>query len=385
MLYQAILNKRLGIGVLATAVVMCSLGHWVTAEEIRQVLAGRPESQQTLIGGYEIVTVGGVDVVRDPTGVVSYFNNSTGVRTCSSGWNKPTHMHTSLLGGVHVEFSHPGLYQFYYLLEPWYGTFAGLEGAQIIVLKDLDMDEIEPVYVEVRHHRIHIYRDHPYHPGTTFYIPEAGSYTIGFGPYNGTLLPSSLLHSGNLPNSTSIRFNLQSLDPIQNDGYQLRSFVDLSVEIDRQGGYKVRPIVKGRDFMPQGSPDENYVIALGQIKGIGDATIERLVEQYEYAGKAGYSNAHPFGKELLYAESKLFDLETVFTNADYAWNDKDIKQVTAVKTALYLWQLKGRTPQSLKAINDILARQDYGLIFNEIRALLKESFPIRFSDFQTVR
>ena len=141
------------------------------------------------IGGYDVVTIGGVDVLKDPkTGVISYYNSATGVHTCATGWNSIKDH--SFIGGVTVQFEQAGFYEFEYMLEPWIGEFAHLEGVQIVLIKDLNLDQKSEVDAdEVRRLSYSYDSDQK----LLFNIPEPGMYTIGFGPYDGTLLPKSVI------------------------------------------------------------------------------------------------------------------------------------------------------------------------------------------------
>ena len=282
------------------------------------------------LGGYDVVTIGGVDVLKDPaSGIISYYNSATGVHTCSTGWNSIKD--NSFVGGVTVDFEKAGFYEFEYMLEPWTGKFAHLEGAQILLIKDLDLDRENQIDTDKV---LRLSYSYDSDQKLLFNIPEPGTYTIGFGPYDGTLLPKSIVEKTGHPNSASIRFRLSRFadeKTLEDAGYQFGKFVDLSIyKPEAATKYMISPVVKGYDFIAK-NLDPNYAAAINEVPGLDTDRVEWILEEYVRANQAGYSNVHPFGKDLGYAEKQLTELRSALTAGDYEWNDIKIKEMTAAK------------------------------------------------------
>jgi len=289
----------------------------------------------------------------------------------------------SLIGGVNVHVEQPGTYQFEYMLEPLSGKFAHLEGAQIIVIKGLDLDKENEVGTDQVRHLTYSYAGVK---AFEFNIPEPGSYTIGFGPYEGTLLPESIVRSDDDANAVGIRFKLKRFSDaktLEDSGYRFDRFVDLLLEKKGGGGeYLVHPIVKEYDFMSQG-PGATFSMALDDIPGIRMETKKWILSEYQLAAQAGHSNVHPFGKELQYAKHQLSNVRAVLTNDNYKWNNSELKDVSAARIGLYLWQLAGKKNELLKEINGLLARENYAQLLDKLEVTMEEILPDWFPEFQT--
>ena len=336
------------------------------------------------IGGYEVVDIGGVDVLKNvESGVITYYNSGMGVVACSTGWKDSDKLDESLIGGVNVYFDRPGFYQFEYMLEPLSGKFVHLEGAQIIVIKGLDLEKQSQVTVDRVRHLTYSYDSDQ---ELVFNIPESGYYIIGFGPYEGTLLPESIVRTKEESNAVAIRFMLKRFadaKTLEETGYQFDKFVDLSFKKNADGKiYSIYPIVKGYDFMSQG-PDETFGVALDEIPDILPETKDWILGEYQLAAKSGYSNVHPFGKDLEYAKGQIANVKSVLTDDDYDWNYAELRAVSAAKIGLYLWRLAGKTDESLNEINALLAEENYTGLLDELNMTMTMVLPSKFPMFQT--
>lgn len=344
------------------------------------VLQATAQGQIPNIGGYDVVDIGGVDVLKDPkTDIISYYNAAATVAGCSDWRDQEM---ASLIGGVEVEIKKAGFYQFEYLLEPWYGEFADLEGGQIVLVKDLDLDNINTLDEE----RVQQF-SYSYKPSQNvlFNIPEPGSYFIGFGPYDGTLLPKSIVMYEADPNASSIRFRLSRFsDPktLDDAGFKLKQFVDLSLERNHAGQYLVKPIVKGHDYIRAAIPGADFVDALDNIPGMKTEIKNSILDSYSAAITAGYSTTHPFGKNADYVMSRLEELKAIFINEGYSWNSSDVKNVSAAKIGLYLWRLQGETEESLYMINKLLDSGGYGELIDRTAAVASEQLSKKFPEYQ---
>lgn len=353
--------------------------------------AGYPQAiaqdQISTIGGYEVIEIGGVSVLKDPkTGIISYYNAAVAVAACSTGWvGRPKTLalnSSSLIGGVEAEFREAGFYQFEYLLEPWYGGFADLEGGQIVLIQDLALDSMNTLDEE----RMRQF-SYSYKPSQTvlFNIPAPGSYIIGFGPYGGTLLPESIVAQEADPNVSSIRFRLSRfVDPstLDDTGFNFKQFVDLSWKENHADQYLVNPIVKHGGYARKTPPSVDFIGALNDIPGMKPEIESSILAHYSAAIKAGYSTAHPFGKNVNYATDQFRELKKVFTNSNYSWNSYDVKDVSAAKIGLYLWRLQGKTKESQHMINKLLGSGSYGELIDLTADVAREQLSKQFPEYQ---
>ena len=340
-------------------------------------------SEKVRIGGFQVIDVGGVEVLKDvSTGIINYYNAAATVAGCS-GWSDEEieASYRGTIGGINVKISEPGFYQFEYHLEPWAGKFAQLEGGQILLIKDLHLGGQSTVNAdEVTHFK------YAYEPSQKFLfnVGEPGMYTIGFGPYGGTLLPKSFV-TDDAPNASSIRFALKRFrdaTTLDESGFEFQKFVDLSyTKKEDDDYYSITPIQKGADYQYQ-PPGQDYKMAL---QGIANLTAQRnawILNQHKLSATAGYSTVHPFGRDLSYAAKQVAEVGMALTDNDFQWNSAEIKDITAAKLGLYLWRLHERSADTQQQVNDFLSRGDYAELIEATRAVMEEKLPLEFPQFQ---
>lgn len=371
-------NRYLLRQTLGFAVLVCLL----TIVKVPQALA-----DNITIGNYSVVNIGGVEVLKDlETGIVSYYNSSVTVAGCSNWMDSPK---LALIGGVEVEVDEPGFYQVKYMLEPWYGEFANLGGGQIALLKDLNLNDINVLdKKDTRTVRIVHYSYQPSQE-VIFDISKPGSYIIGFGPYEGTLLPKSLITSNANPNVNSIRFRIRRFvdaNTLNDDGFQLKRFVDLSIK-EKNEQYFVKTILKDHNYTRTSAdiPDSAFKSALDDIPDMTPEVRGKILKSFSDVIRAGYSPIHPFSKNVEYAEDRLKELRVVFTNDSYPWNSLDVKEVAAAKIALYLWRLHMKTEESYRMIDDLFKRQEYSTIIDHTITAVRQQLPKLFPKYQTIQ
>ena len=333
-----------------------------------------------------MVDIGGVEVLKNSqTGVISYYNSVVGVADCN-GWNGVKN--EASIGGVHVDFHKKGYYQFSYILEPWKGRFAQLEGGQIVVFKTLDITTQNTVSKKDVERYAYSYSSSQ---EIVFNIEEPGSYTIGFGPYGGTLLSHSLAIDGDHLNATSIRFKLEPLDSANNakdsgaSNFEFNTFVDLSFkESEDQKAYIVEPLIKNSDYMSAPKLSLNYMKLVKNIPGISQKNIAAIVDGYKNAQRVGYSTIHPYGLNAEFATRQLQVLNRILEHSEFGWNDAEIKKVTATKIAHYLWRITGRNQDTINRLNHILKSNDYQTLTTQAIKAVQDYLSAHFPQYQNI-
>ena len=374
-------------------------------------LVAPPLSAADDIGPYDILNIGGIDVLRhSETGVVNYFTVAQDtvakdkVGPCAiTQWqssppnrpDKPLEPTTSdkliyavlptddeeaseRIGGVKVVFDKPGFYEFKYLLEPFKDKFAGLEGGQILLVQSLDLNRKSEVPPE----RVWHFK-YSYEPSqkVLFNIAESGSYVIGFGPHGGTLIPRSYVLEDGGPNSVSIRFSLKRfVDASTTDesGFEFHQFVDLAFRRQVNGVFQIEPIIRHNDAI-NSAPDSRL---LDGVPGMIEERRASIIEACMLTVHAGCGPAEPYGRNLEHARGAVDSLIGLLADKNYAWNDPEIKEVQAAKLGLYLWKIQGRTEASLQVINDLLSNQDYGELGKVTQAEITDYLPTNYPEYQ---
>ena len=342
------------------------------------------------LGAYDIMNVSGVPVLKDRDGTIHYFNVSALAHGCGNWLDpKPTANmqdfgNISRIGGVELYFTKPGFYEFDYHLEPWRGEFAQLEGGQVIVISGLDVNQPNELTLEPDRVLRHV--KYPYEPyqDVIFNIAEPGSYTIGFGPYKGTLLPRTFLDEEEAPNSSSIRFSIKRyVDAKTTDetGFEVVRFVDLAFKEDAAGRYVIQPTVKDRHYTYEG-PSADYRLALDAIFDLTDDRKAWVLADHERAAEAGYSPAYPFGKSLPFAVDSVNTVLESLKDDDFEWNDPVFKDVAAAKTALYAWTIDGHSEEKLHYLNSILVDRKYDELEIAVKSAAERVLPSQFPEYQ---
>ena len=344
---------------------------------------------QLSLGGYDLVDIGGVEVLKNSqTGVINYYNAVAGAAGCGKWESKPTDdgKNASNIGGVQVDFHKQGYYRISYLLEPWKGRFAQLQGGQIAVFSNLDITTQNMVNKDDVERYAYFYSSSQ---EVVFNVAEPGLYTIGFGPYGGTLLPHSLAIEGDHLNATSIRFKLEPLvggeDP-EVPHFELKTFVDLKFKesADRKS-YIVQPLIKHAGYISASevSPDSDYMTLVSKIPGISQSNIAAIAAAHRDAMRAGYTTTHPFGMNAEFATRKLQELNTILANSEFGWNDAEMKNITAAKIAHYLWKISGRDQNTISHLNQLLTSNDYQTLIAQAITAVQAYLPTHFPQYQS--
>ena len=349
------------------------------------------QTQHHGIGGFDVLDIGGVSVLKDPdTNIIDYFNLAVSDTKCAAWSSNPDgqdeqdtgdDIDTSI-GGVEVEFTTPGFYEFEYLLKPFYGDWAGLSGAQVVILKGLDIDSVNTIHPEEWQQFSYEYKPSQ---KVIFNIREAGEYVIGFGPYDGTLLAESQLDESSVPNGTSIRFRLERfLDPqtMDDTGFKFNRFVDLSWSENDAGQYLVNAIAKTADHIYEEYPSSPFIRQL-QSYNVDKKRIQDIVDSFYFHSLAGAGAGQPLGRNAEFAVAGLDKIERLFTSKnDFTWNDESLERGYAAKLGLYSWRLQGETETSLKMINNLLDSEKYLELLDITRDVAIERLPTLFPDYQ---
>ena len=333
-----------------------------------------------------MVDIGGVEVLKNSqTGVINYYNSVAGLAGCSNWGDDEEETIVSSIGGVQVNFHQPGYYRFSYLLEPWKGRFAQLQGGQIAVFKTLDITTQNTVSKQDVERYAYFYSSSQ---EIVFNIEEPGSYTIGFGPYGGTLLPHSLAIDGDHLNATSIRFKLEPLVSVEDSevsNIELNTFVDLKFkESEDRKSYIVQPFIKHAGYISAPEVTLDYMKLVRKIPGISQGSIAAIVEGYKNAKRGGYTTTHPYGMNAEVATKKFQELNDILEHSEFGWNDAEIKKVTATKIAHYLWRITGRNQDTINHLNHILKSNDYQTLTAQAIKAVQDYLPVHFPQYQNI-